>query len=228
MSVNAEASPSRSCRLPFASLERIVSLTAAKATAALSFVLFALTAVAHAQISGGYTYDVVHRAYFISGDTTVSGDLNNPAGNEVFVGKDNATSFTTLTPTPPITLTLTGADDGSSGANTNGFGNNYPVGDPSGKNYHGVNVFGGNKVNVRGGYVSDAYFYDASTSDISGGSLGIVYDHNNSVVNISGGSIVGRVPTLYIRRPAQYNAARKRDHDNISGGSVATYYGLGQ
>jgi hypothetical protein len=52
-------------------------------------VLAALAPATHAQI----TFDAANNAYFVTGDATIDTDIS---GNDVFVGKDNATDFTTL------------------------------------------------------------------------------------------------------------------------------------
>ena len=138
----------------------------------------------HAQITGTYTHDAINKAYFVTGDTTVDGDIQN---NDVFVGKDNATDFNTLA--GPITLTVTGATDVISGANItyNGGYTPYPVDNPNASTYAGLGIFGSNNANITGGRVSFVTSYDTSTTGISGNSICITsFGYNISTVNISG------------------------------------------
>jgi hypothetical protein len=154
---------------------------------------------APAQISGDYVYDSSKHAYFIHGDTTVNGDIS---GNEVFVGKDNAAAFTTLNPSPPITLSV------NAGAKTTDHGNPYP----DGKFYGGVNVFGHNTVNVSGGSVGDvggagARGFDTSIINFSGGTLMEAVAFGTSTVNFSAGTFINGL------------SAYETGTVNISGGS---------
>ena len=186
---------------------------------ALSLALF-ISAPVNAQISGGYAYDDANRAYFVTGDATVDGNI---FGNDVFVGKDNAASFTTSAPTPPIVLTV------NQGAFIRGFGNVYPIGDPNGVRYDNVNVFGGNKVNITGGNVDGTHGYDASTINISGGDVGSTQGFDSSVTNIGGGA----VRNINDYRNSAFNLTsgsvlQSRIYDNsaanISGGNIGQVY----
>ena len=161
------------------------------AVAALTAVL--VPCAAHAQFSGNTTYDAVKKAYFVTGDATLSGDVT---GNDIFVGKDDATNFATQ----PGSYTL----DIVAGAITTSVGNTYP----DGFYYAGVNVFGGHKIAMSGGSVvrigafnggtinisggnvtSSAACVNASTINISGGDVNHASSLNTSTVNISGGNV---------------------------------------
>ena len=185
--------------------------------------IFLLIAPANAQISGDYSYDSLHHAYFVTGDTTIDGDIS---GNEVFVGKDNASSFATLSPTPPITVSVMGAADGAGGANITYFENAYPAGNPKPVYYYGLNVFGANNVIVSGGHVDELYGYDASRTTINGGSVNQVYTSGTSEIALSGGAALGVYGggsgTINISGGTVFDAVLNFDSSttNISGGTV--------
>src|SRR5262249_30193419 len=144
---------------------RVSHLVASARSVWLDLILVTLVLVlfvrpVHAQISGNYVYDSSKHAYFVHGDTTVDGSI---AGNDVFVGKDNASSFTTLDPSPPITLSVinAGAMD---------YYQYYPgTLYPDGNHYFGLNLFGHNKVNITSGGADQVFTRDASTLNITGG-----------------------------------------------------------
>ena len=136
----------------------------------LAFTPF-LTGNARAQI----IYDAANRAYFVTSDATIKTDVS---GNEVFVGKDNATNFSTLP--GPITLNVT------IGAIITGFGNNAY---PDQGYYNGLNVFGDNFANISGGAMERVLGYNASSVNISGGTMRNVLGYNASALKISGGTM---------------------------------------
>lgn len=169
--------------------------------------LFAAPA-AQAQISGDFTFDTNYNVFFVHGDTLIDGDLTptGPFGvpTDVVVGKDDAVSFSTLTPITPITLTLTGAYDGSSGARTEFYGKlQVPAAGFEGGvavyGNHIINVEGGNPfwinahetavVNVTGGYVPYLFTYDTSAAAVSLGYVDYAVADGNSSIDISGGFI---------------------------------------
>jgi hypothetical protein len=152
---------------------------------------------AQAQISGNFAYDSSHFAYFVHGDTTVNGDIS---GNEVFLGKDNASSFKTLNTQSTLSVT--------DGALMTQHGNWYP----NGKYQLGLNVFGKNKANIAGGQMSYANGYDASTINISGGTMTEVDGDGKSTVNITGGNL--------LRAKVSGTLTNSSSTFNISGGSV--------
>jgi hypothetical protein len=138
--------------------------------------LTCLPQTASAQISGSYSYDGGRQAYFITGNTTVFGDISV---HDVLVGKDNGTGFNTI----PSGITLNITD----GANISG--SNVSDLYPDGKYYYGLNTFGANRVEMSGGSMETANGYNTSVFDISGGSVSDLSAYNNSTINLSGGSI---------------------------------------
>ena len=143
-------------------------------------------ALAHAQHVGDFGISANpanNGAYFASGDATVSSDLGNRA---VFVGKTDtaspATNFQTVTPNPPITLTVA---DGATIDNTGGV---YP----DGEIYRSVSVFGGNKVVVNGGDVGSVLVRDSALFRLNGGTVGGCTTGENSKVEVAGG-LIGRL-----------------------------------
>lgn len=171
---------------------------------------------ASAQISGTYTYNGSVQAYFVTGNTTVSGDIS---GNDVMVGKDNANDFNTIL--SGITLSV------NAGATTTGGGNRTY---PDFNTYEGINVFGANRVNITGGSVQYTAGYDTSIVDITGGTLFSVKGHGNSEVSIRGGNVNSVAAygfsTLSITDGSVFDATGIDTATvNITGGSVFTVVG---
>jgi hypothetical protein len=176
---------------------------------------------AQAQISGDYAYDSTKFAYFIHGDTTVNGDIRGTSGNDVFVGKDNATTFATLNPATPINLSVT------TGAIITGHGN----ASPDGNFYAGLHLFGKSKTNIAGGEVFKAIGHDTSTINLSGGSLNFAEVHDASTININGGTLntfVDSFNTSTINLSSgggnQFSGATSHDASTITitGGSIGS------
>jgi hypothetical protein len=165
----------------------------------------------HAQI----TYDATNHAYFVTSDATINTDIT---ANDVFVGKNNATDFNTFT--GPVTLTVT------DGADTNWYGNTYPIGATGPKFYTGINVFGDNSVHIAGGSVRELGGYDNSATTITGGNLDSFYFMNNSNVTINDGLISNIY--MYDRSACTINggelfrgvAGTDNSHILITGGTV--------
>lgn len=142
------------------------------------------TAPAHAQVDGSFTYDSTNSAYFVTGDASITGDISD---KDVFVGKDNATGFNTLT--GPFTLTVGSALDGTTSAVITSSGNDYPIGAPNTGYYFGLNTFGSNSTNIAGGYVFYSRGFDTSTTTVSNSTVSFVQGQDNSAVNILSGDI---------------------------------------
>jgi hypothetical protein len=138
---------------------------------------FFVNAPVRAQITGTYTYDADNHAYFVTGDTTIDGDISS---NVVLIGKDNATDFNTVA--DHITVRVV------TGAVTTNYSFRYPVGDPNGREYGGLAAFGGNTIEVTGGSSWYTWGYDTSTVNVSGGTTG-VWAHDASTANIMAGSV---------------------------------------
>jgi len=148
-------------------------------------------APAAAQISGAYTFDSAARTYFVQGNATINGDLTlNPAtkkpysdglGNDVFIGKDNASSFKTLSGAHTVNIVAP--------ANVDIYNNG---GDPDGSasmgSYNGITVFGQNTVNMTGGFSTFITATDTSTVNLNGGSVDWASGGNTSLLNISKGT----------------------------------------
>jgi hypothetical protein len=122
------------------------------------------------------TYDPTYSSYFVTGDATINTDLGF---SNVFVGKDNATSFATL----PGPFTVTIAD----GANVGG--SDTPL--PDGNVYDGVSVFGNNAINMTGGSASAVFSYNTSTVNLAGGFVDYLGGTDTSSVTLSGDTLVG-------------------------------------
>jgi len=173
---------------------RIVSPAATLCVAVLTaLTAIALASTARAQFGGNTTYDAAKNAYFVNGSAILS---SNVSGNNIFVGKDDATNFATQTGSYTLGI--------SAGATTTGKYNSYP----DGKFYNGVNVFGNHNVAISGGDVSVVAGHDDSTTGISGGSIVAISGYNASTTNISGG---------YMYYDYGYNT----NVTNISGGTVS-------
>lgn len=141
--------------------------------AAIGISALIYTMPAQAQVDGAITYDSANNAYFVTGDASVTGNIS---GNDIFVGKDNATDFNTLTGS----FTFTVGDS----AYITYFGNNYP-----GRYYFSLNTFGNHTTNIGGGFVSYAIGFDNSTTNITGGYASYATSWDSSTMNISGGAV---------------------------------------
>jgi hypothetical protein len=172
--------------------------TAAAALAGASVTVLAMAGTVRPAFANNYypAYD----AYFIN--NTASSLGTNISGNDVFVGKNNPTSFTTVT--TPVTYNI----DTANADITSGPDESYPT---SPFLYIGLNSFGSSIVNISNGSVEYAEAWDTSNINISGGTLsqGIV-GANNSTIDVTGGS-VGNSLVLQDSSTA-----------NIAGGNVNT------
>lgn len=181
---------------------------------ALAVILVASVS-AQAQIN----FDAANSSYFVVGGT--NNQINTNYGfNNVFVGKNNLASFTTL----PGTISLTiGTGASINGKNTLA---------PNGSTYYGVNVFGSHQVNMTGGFVSRNYGYDNSTVNISGGQTVFASGFNNSAFNLTAGTVssaAGFGNSLFsISGGTVFRATlNEQSTFNVSGGSVGIvgFYG---
>lgn len=175
---------------------------------AIAFLAVFAAPSAQAQISGDFTFDTNYNVFFIHGDTLIDGDLTQTGSfgvpTDVVVGKDDAVSFSTLTPITPIILTLTGAYDGSSGAITEYYGK---LKVPSAGFAGGVAVYGNHIINVEGGYAYWINAHESSVVNVTGGYVPYLYTYDdvnaailsgyvdyaiadgNSLIDISGGTL---------------------------------------
>lgn len=159
-----------------------------------------------------FSTNVAHSQVFVTSDTTINYDVGY---NGVFVGKDNATNFTTL----PGTVTLT-VEDGAVLYGGNLIKGNY---------YQGLHVFGNNRADINGGLLAYADGYNTSTVNISGGNVtGLATGYNSSTVNITGGTI----HVLVASNSSTFNVSGGSGMDlfgvntsifNLIGGNIATH-----
>jgi hypothetical protein len=203
-----------------------------KRTLALScFTLIALAAgslmndAAHAQISGSYSYDSVKQGYFVTGTSTLSGDIS---GNDLFLGKDNATNFSTLLTNCSLTIT--------SGAISTQYSAMYP-----GIHSYGIHstVMNGGTIklfsvhdnsifNISGGDLNSGGGFDNGTFNVSGGIIHLFSGHGNSIINVlAGGSVLNVInrdsSIANISGGGVSNAhSRNTAVSNITGGTVNT------
>lgn len=157
---------------------------------ALLFVASLRAPVAFAQHSGAFgasSNAANHNAYFTSANAVLNTDIS---GHDVFVGKSdtadttaypNGTNFLTLTPAPPVVLTIT------TGAVVTG--NQGGVTYPDGQQNYGASAFGNNGLVVNGGSTDFTRGRDTSTVSITGGSSIYADAYNRSTTSISGGTL---------------------------------------
>lgn len=168
----------------------------------LALALF--TGFARAQEST-WSYDANAHAFFVTGTVTFDSNYTPGGamefyGNELFLGKDNATDFNTIP--GQFTLTLTGGF-----FLFNGYGQHTY---PDGHKYENVHVFGNHILNVDSyAQMFNVTFHDSGTLNMTDGKVELTVGmKGTSVANISGG---------WVRKMFSVNSATT----NISHGFVS-------
>ena len=139
-------------------------------------------------------------------------------GTNFFVGDPAATQTT------PVTLTIEKGSVITGGISTEENADNDSV--------YGVNVYGDNRVAVRGGDTSSVRAYNKATIAVSSGTTDAITANNNATVNVQG----GKVALTYIYDSGTLDISGGKSDEaavyhtatmNISGGTVEYVEGVG-